>query len=264
MSKQNSSPPKGLWGGTGCLVGLVLLYGALLAGGVFLGLRLLAESDPTTTELPGLVDNTAPEQLISRRETAQAQLTGYGWVDQQAGLVRIPVEQAMAILAEEGLPAGPEPTQTPTAEPPTATPLPTATATATESNQPVTIDPAAATPTPTPEPSPTLAPAPTVDLAKVSFQNDVLPLFQQSCIQCHGGERPDGSGPRVEEGLKLLTYEDIMAGSWNGSVIEPGDVAGSYLIEQIATGRMPKDGERLSEAEVEIISAWVAAGAPNN
>jgi len=32
-------------------------------------------------------------------------LTGYGWVSRDSGLVRIPVENAIHILAEEGLPA---------------------------------------------------------------------------------------------------------------------------------------------------------------
>jgi mono/diheme cytochrome c family protein len=97
----------------------------------------------------------------------------------------------------------------------------------------------------------------------VSFQEHVLPIFERSCVQCHGGERPEG-GLRTEEGLSLKTHEDIMAGSWNGSVIEPGDVENSYLIEQIITGRMPKEGPDLSPAEIEIITAWVEAGAPDN
>jgi hypothetical protein len=55
-----------------------------------------------------------------------------------------------------------------------------------------------------------------------------------------------------------------MAGSFNGSVIEPGDVEGSYLIEQVVNGRMPKRGEPLSPEEIEIITVWVEADAPDN
>ena len=55
-----------------------------------------------------------------------------------------------------------------------------------------------------------------------------------------------------------------MAGSWNGSVIEPEDVENSYLIEQVVTGRMPKEGDRLTPTEIDILTAWVEAGAPNN
>jgi hypothetical protein len=38
-------------------------------------------------------------------EQENQQLTTYGWVDQKTGVVRIPVDQAMKLLAERGLPA---------------------------------------------------------------------------------------------------------------------------------------------------------------
>jgi hypothetical protein len=34
-------------------------------------------------------------------------LNSYGWVDQKAGIVRIPIERAMDIVAQRGLPAPP-------------------------------------------------------------------------------------------------------------------------------------------------------------
>ncbi len=37
----------------------------------------------------------------------KAMITGYEWIDQKAGTVRIPVERAMDLLAERGLPARP-------------------------------------------------------------------------------------------------------------------------------------------------------------
>lgn len=37
-----------------------------------------------------------------------AVLTTYGWVDRQAGIVRIPVSRAMELVIERGLPARPE------------------------------------------------------------------------------------------------------------------------------------------------------------
>jgi hypothetical protein len=35
-------------------------------------------------------------------------LNSYGWVDQQAGVVRIPIEHAMQLLAQRGLPNAPK------------------------------------------------------------------------------------------------------------------------------------------------------------
>jgi hypothetical protein len=55
-----------------------------------------------------------------------------------------------------------------------------------------------------------------------------------------------------------------MQGSNNGSVIVPGDVAKSFLIEQVVKGKMPKRGPKLLPAQIRAISEWVAAGAPNN
>jgi hypothetical protein len=99
--------------------------------------------------------------------------------------------------------------------------------------------------------------------AGVSFSGDVFPIFDRRCVKCHGGPKDDGS-LRIEEGLKLTTYADVMAGSWNGPVVEPGSAEGSYLVEQIITGEMPKKEPRLLPSEVRIISAWVDAGAPDN
>ena len=35
-------------------------------------------------------------------------LNSYGWVDQQAGVVRIPIDRAMDLLAQRGLPTRPQ------------------------------------------------------------------------------------------------------------------------------------------------------------
>ena len=48
-----------------------------------------------------------PDALLPRRRMVaeeNAALTTYGWVDRDAGIVRIPIERAMELLAERGLP----------------------------------------------------------------------------------------------------------------------------------------------------------------
>ncbi len=96
----------------------------------------------------------------------------------------------------------------------------------------------------------------------VSFAEDVAPIFRQRCAKCHGAE--DEDGVRAEAGLMLLTYEQVMAGSEFGTVIEAGDPEKSYLLEMIVEGDMPEEGDPVPEEEIEIIRAWVEAGAPNN
>jgi mono/diheme cytochrome c family protein len=84
-----------------------------------------------------------------------------------------------------------------------------------------------------------------------------MPIIQSRCINCHGGER-------VEKGLNLGSYADLMAGSENGPVIVPGDAANSLLVELVTNQKMPKRGPKLTPPQVQIISDWVAAGALNN
>ena len=271
MSKKSSSTPKkaAKRAGSGCAVfaGVTIVVAIVGLAALVFGLVNFLGNTQSVTQLSGIDDDTSPEEVAARREAAEARLNSYGWVDRETGVVRIPLDRAMALIAENGLPVGieeieePTPTEvvpTPTASLEVATDVPSEGTPITETAP--TSEPLP-TETPIPEPSPT--PVPTVDLANVSFQENVLPIFERSCGMCHGGDDPEG-GQRVEEGLILLNYEGVIAGSWNGSVIEPGDVEDSYLVEQVATGRMPKEGDRLTPAEVEIISAWVEAGALNN
>lgn len=64
---------------------------------------------------PLQIKNEAPEgvrlqvvpglDLRLQREAESDRLNGYGWVDQGAGLVHIPIEKAMEVLVEKGVPA---------------------------------------------------------------------------------------------------------------------------------------------------------------
>ncbi len=47
----------------------------------------------------------APKDLKAMRAAEDAALNTYGWVDRKAGVVRIPIDRAMDLLAERGLPA---------------------------------------------------------------------------------------------------------------------------------------------------------------
>jgi hypothetical protein len=49
------------------------------------------------------------QALREVRADEQATLHSYGWVDQQAGTVRIPIDRAMSLLMERGLPVRREP-----------------------------------------------------------------------------------------------------------------------------------------------------------
>ena len=53
--------------------------------------------------LPRLQDN--PQQELQQlREKQKALLDGYGWVNKEAGVARIPIEEAIKLVVERGLP----------------------------------------------------------------------------------------------------------------------------------------------------------------
>lgn len=69
--------------------------------------------DLRAAEVKAKIENTFPQPLLETDErnelndfrTQEAnQLNSYGWVDQKAGTVRIPIERAMQLLAQRGLP----------------------------------------------------------------------------------------------------------------------------------------------------------------
>ena len=93
--------------------------------------------------------------------------------------------------------------------------------------------------------------------AGVSYANDIMPMLENSCNECHGGKQ-------TKEGLDMKTYEGLMAGSFNGPVVTAGNSADSLLFELVAKGKMPKRGAKLTPEQIQIISDWINAGALNN
>jgi len=60
--------------------------------------------EPRLQPLIGLNDRTSAQDLVLMKQQNAEILSSYGWVDREKGIVRIPIEQAMKIVAERGLP----------------------------------------------------------------------------------------------------------------------------------------------------------------
>jgi mono/diheme cytochrome c family protein len=142
---------------------------------------------------------------------------------------------------------GPQTTQTPL-EPATPTEAPA---------QPTQAPASTDTPLPTSTTTPSADTPTEAPVANISFANDVMPIFNNSCNKCHGIEQ-------IKEGLDMTTYEALMAGSFNGTVVTPGNAADSFLVQQVVEGEMPKRGPKLTAEQIQIITDWINAGAPNN
>ena len=91
----------------------------------------------------------------------------------------------------------------------------------------------------------------------VSFSKDVMPILQNQCVNCHGGQK-------TEKGLDMTSYNALMAGSQRGAVVIPGNASQSSFVRQVLNGNMPKRGQKLSAAQAQILQDWVNAGALNN
>ncbi len=97
----------------------------------------------------------------------------------------------------------------------------------------------------------------------VDFGKQIAPLLTRNCSACHNAKKPEG-------GLVLESFATLMKGGDSGEAIVPAMVdKGELLARIVATddsAMPPADNavgaKRLTEAEVSMIKAWIAAGAP--
>ncbi|MCB1224858.1 MAG: hypothetical protein KDK99_03515, partial [Verrucomicrobiales bacterium] len=93
----------------------------------------------------------------------------------------------------------------------------------------------------------------------VDFSHQIVPLLRKHCAECHTGEKKKG-------GFSFNDRESLLEGSENGPVIDPQNAAHSVLLDVVTTAdedlRMPPKGERLTDAESELLRQWIAEGTP--
>jgi RNA polymerase sigma factor (sigma-70 family) len=211
----------------------------------------------------------APLQVLS--QLVIALLVGGAWGGLFFGFLRLTGEAPVQISPSpeaQTVAGAPIASPVPTLAPPIDTPTATATHSPAAETETAPSDPPQPDDPPAP---PTLLPTATVAVplsptseppraeegSAVSFAGDVYPILENRCVKCHGGEK-------TEEGLVMTSYADLLKGSWNGPVLEPGDAENSFLVEQIVSGEMPKNDPRLLPAEIRVIRAWIEAGALDN
>jgi hypothetical protein len=68
------------------------------------------------------LQKTPPVELVEMMREERDRITSYGWVNEEAGIARIPVDRAMEILAQKGLPRVAAPPRTAGAPPNTTIP----------------------------------------------------------------------------------------------------------------------------------------------
>ncbi len=90
----------------------------------------------------------------------------------------------------------------------------------------------------------------------LAFEAHVRPILKVHCFQCHGeaGEK--------EGGLDLRLRRFIVRGGESGPAVVPDSVEKSLLLKRVRSGEMPPgDDKRVSDDEIQILEAWIKAGA---
>ena len=98
--------------------------------------------------------------------------------------------------------------------------------------------------------------APLPGPGEVSFASEVWPVLRANCVGCH---RPG----KLKGGLDLTSMDGLARGGDQGAVVKAGAPKDSPLIQSVAGDEpdMPKEGEKLTPADVALLTKWVAQGA---
>ena len=99
----------------------------------------------------------------------------------------------------------------------------------------------------------------------VTYATDIKPIFDQSCVKCHSGDKPKAR-------LKLDSLEGTLKGSKDGKIITAGDSANSFIVKSVAhvtadhDSWMPPAHNKanigpLTPEQIGLIRAWIDQGA---
>jgi len=99
----------------------------------------------------------------------------------------------------------------------------------------------------------------------VTYATDIKPVFDQSCVKCHSGDKPKAK-------LKLDSLENALKGSKDGKVVIPGNSAKSPIVLNVAHLSNDKDTWMppphnkanigpLTPEQIGLIRAWIDQGA---
>jgi len=92
----------------------------------------------------------------------------------------------------------------------------------------------------------------------VNFSREVKPIFEASCIKCHGRGRAKGD-------FQIDSRATLLKGGESGAALVPGESAKSRLVELVMgfdpDTIMPRKGTKLTHEQVSVLRAWIDQGA---
>ncbi|HEY4356827.1 MAG TPA: c-type cytochrome domain-containing protein [Acidobacteriaceae bacterium] len=94
------------------------------------------------------------------------------------------------------------------------------------------------------------------------FTEKVKPILQTNCFRCHAGANHRG-------GYNMNTRESLLKGGHHGNGVVPGQPEASLMIKLVnhenpagdPPPMPPAPKEKLSDADLAVLSAWIKAGA---
>jgi WD40 repeat protein len=97
------------------------------------------------------------------------------------------------------------------------------------------------------------------DAKRVSYYQDVVPIFKRSCTGCHHPGKLKGE-------LDLTTYAAFKKGGKHGPSFVADDPEKSRVVEEISGDEpnMPKEGDPLTKDEITFIERWIKEGAKDD
>jgi hypothetical protein len=99
----------------------------------------------------------------------------------------------------------------------------------------------------------------------VTYDTDMKPIFDASCVKCHSGDHPKAR-------LHMDTLDGVLKGTKEGKIVIPGDSANSLIIKAVAHLTEDEDGYMpplknkagiapLTADQIGLIRAWIDQGA---
>lgn len=98
--------------------------------------------------------------------------------------------------------------------------------------------------------------------AQVDYYDEIQPIFDNSCISCHG--------PGGQSGVSLVDYDAVMnsvGNQYGENIVQPEEPDESPIVDKIESDnpeygvRMPQGGPYLDDDEIEAIREWIEEGA---
>jgi mono/diheme cytochrome c family protein len=93
---------------------------------------------------------------------------------------------------------------------------------------------------------------------QIDFSKEIKPIFETSCVKCHGRGKDNG-------GLRIDSRETLLQGGDSGPAIVVGKSAESLLVELVQgfdpDSQMPKKGSHLTPQQIGLLRAWIDQGA---